>query len=73
MDPASEDMALSTVLESEVMELSAESSLKLQLAQVDLVSFGMLATSRYPHGQNGQSDFCRLSPPPIHVSQGFPL
>lgn len=29
VDPASEDMALSTVLENELMELSADSSLKL--------------------------------------------
>lgn len=31
VDPASEDMALSTVLENELMELSADSRLKLKL------------------------------------------
>ena len=36
MAPAAEDMALSTVLENELMELSADSSLKLQLTQADL-------------------------------------
>uniref|UniRef100_A0A673KQ08 HAT C-terminal dimerisation domain-containing protein n=1 Tax=Sinocyclocheilus rhinocerous TaxID=307959 RepID=A0A673KQ08_9TELE len=48
VNPASEDMALSTVLENELMELSADSSLKLQLTQVDLASFWLLAASEYP-------------------------
>uniref|UniRef100_A0A9J7Z8E8 DUF4371 domain-containing protein n=1 Tax=Cyprinus carpio carpio TaxID=630221 RepID=A0A9J7Z8E8_CYPCA len=48
VDPASEDMALSTVLENELMELSADSSLKLKLTQVDLASFWLLAASEYP-------------------------
>ncbi len=38
VDPASEDLALSTVLENELMELSAGRSLKLQLSQIDLAS-----------------------------------
>ncbi len=45
MDPASEDLALSTVLENELMELSADRSLKL--SQIDLASFWLLATSEY--------------------------
>ncbi len=48
VDPASEDMALSTVLENELMELSADSSLKLQLSQVDPASFWLLTASEYP-------------------------
>lgn len=47
VDPASEDVALSVVLENELMELSADSSLKLQHAQVDLPSFWILASSEY--------------------------
>ena len=47
MDTASEDMALSTVMENELTELS-DGSLMLQLTQVDLASFWMLAASQYP-------------------------
>ena len=48
MDPASEDMVLSIVLETELMEISADSSLKLQLTQADLASFSIPAAGQYP-------------------------
>lgn len=47
VDP-SEDMAPSTLLKNELMELSTDSSLELQLTQVDLSSFWILVDSQYP-------------------------
>lgn len=72
-DPTSEDMAMSTVLENELMKLSADSSLKLQFTQADLASFWILADSQYPPLSQQQSNFCWLSLTPIYVSQSFPL
>lgn len=46
VDPALEVMALSTVLKNELIELSADGSLTLQLIQVDLASFWMPAASQ---------------------------
>ena len=57
---------------NELMELSADSSLKLQLTQVDFASFWTLTASQsIPLCQKSNS--CCFSPPPIYVSQGFPL
>ena len=41
--------------------------------KLTLVHCGYWLPVNIPRCQNGQSNFCCLSPPPIYVSQGFPL
>ncbi len=60
-------MALSTVLENELMELSADSSLKLQLSQVDLASFWLLTASEYPSQVKSSQVKLSFIVIPLHV------